>query len=72
MVSSLERWLWFVVTIAMLTFAIPWFYWGDDTVVVGLPIWLWWHIGWLLLAALFMWVFTRRAWGIGITGGERA
>lgn len=72
MVSRVERVGWIVVTAVMLVFAIPWFLWGNDRLLVGLPIWLWWHIGWLVLATVVLWVFTHRAWGIGITDGEPA
>ncbi|WP_425494320.1 DUF3311 domain-containing protein [Natronoglomus mannanivorans] len=57
----------------LVALAIPWFLWGNDTVVAGLPIWLWWHVGWMGLAAVGFWVFATRAWGVGIeTGGTPA
>ncbi|WP_255479142.1 DUF3311 domain-containing protein [Natronomonas sp. LN261] len=58
----------------LIVLAIPWFLWGVDRVVLGLPLWLWWHIGWMLLASVVFRQFTRRAWGIWIveTGGEAA
>jgi hypothetical protein len=45
---------------------IPWFLWGVDTVVAGLPIWLWWHVGWMAVASIAFHAFARRAWGIGV------
>lgn len=72
MVSTRERILWGVLAAVMLVFAIPWFLWGDASLLLGLPVWLWWHMVWLALAAVALWVFARRAWGIGITGGEHA
>ncbi|AFZ74315.1 DUF3311 domain-containing protein [Natronobacterium gregoryi] len=57
---------WVIVAIVLSALAIPWFRWGDGTIVAGLPLWLWWHVGWLFLASVVFWLFTRRAWGIGI------
>ncbi|MFC4405974.1 DUF3311 domain-containing protein [Haloarchaeobius iranensis] len=57
---------WGAVAVALSVLAIPWFLWRDSTVVAGLPVWLWWHIGWMLLAAGVFRLFARQAWGIGI------
>ena len=57
---------WIVVGFALSAFAIPWFLWGNSTVVTGFPVWLWWHIGWMLVASVVFWIFANRAWGIGI------
>ncbi|RZH68137.1 DUF3311 domain-containing protein [Natrinema altunense] len=57
---------WIVVGLVLAGLAIPWFLWGSATVVAGLPVWLWWHVGWMGFASLVFWLFTRRAWGIGI------
>ncbi|ARS90354.1 DUF3311 domain-containing protein [Natrarchaeobaculum aegyptiacum] len=64
--QRLEVWGWLVVAVVLSVLAIPWFLWGDATTVVGLPLWLWWHVGWMVLASVVFWVFTRRGWGIGI------
>ena len=62
---------WIAVAVVLCGLAIPWFLWGDATIVAGLPVWLWWHIGWMGLASVVFYLFTQRAWGIGIeTGGE--
>jgi hypothetical protein len=66
-VSRLERVGWVVVLGLLAVFAIPWFLWGTDQLLFGLPVWLWWHIGWMVLASAVFWLFTTRAWGIGIT-----
>lgn len=76
MTSTVERYGWTVVLTGLLVFAIPWFLWGESRLVLGLPIWLWWHIGWMVLASVCFWLFAQRAWGIGITtdagvGGDR-
>ncbi|MFC6716590.1 DUF3311 domain-containing protein [Natrialbaceae archaeon GCM10025810] len=67
---------WIAVAVVLCALAIPWFLWGDGTIVAGLPLWLWWHVGWLLLASVVFQVFANRAWGIGIepdsTGGADA
>jgi len=61
--------LWAVVAFALSSLSIPWFLWGDDAVAAGLPVWLWWHVGWMGLTSFVFYVFTRRAWGIGVDGG---
>lgn len=66
--SRVETVGWLVVMAVLTVFAIPWFMWGDSRVVAGLPLWLWWHIGWLIAATFTFWVFGMRAWGLGITG----
>ena len=69
---SREGLAWALVGVVLVVLAIPWFMWGTDTVVAGLPIWLWWHVGWLVLTALVFAVFTRRGWGVGVTGSGSA
>ena len=54
--------LWIGVFAVLVAFAIPWFLWGDATTWLGLPIWLWWHIGWMVLASLAFALFSRGAW----------
>lgn len=63
--------LWIPVFALLVVFAVPWFLWGDATMVAGLPLWLWWHIGWMLLAAVAFGLFTRGAWdrGMGVKHG---
>ncbi|QFU82658.1 DUF3311 domain-containing protein [Natronorubrum aibiense] len=62
----LERAGWLAVAIVLCGLAIPWFLWGSAAVVAGLPLWLWWHVGWMGLASVVFWIFTKRAWGIGV------
>ena len=57
---------WSVVALVLVALAVPWFLWAETGVVAGLPVWVWWHIGWLCLTALVFAVFARRAWGTGI------
>ncbi|OLZ39779.1 hypothetical protein A6E15_01725 [Natrinema saccharevitans] len=67
--TELLPWLAAAVVLAGLT--VPWFLWGTSTVVAGLPVWLWWHVGWMCLASVAFWLFAQRAWGIGIeTAGD--
>ncbi|MDF9744595.1 DUF3311 domain-containing protein [Natrinema salsiterrestre] len=61
-----ELGLWVAVGVVLAGLAIPWFLWGSAIVVAGLPIWLWWHVGWMGAVSVVFWVFTQRAWGIGI------
>jgi hypothetical protein len=74
MASKAERYGWAMVMATLLALAVPWFLWGVDRVAWGLPLWLWWHVGWMLVASVAFWVFSRRAWGIWIVdaGGETA
>lgn len=62
--------LWTVVGLLLVGLAIPWFLWGNAAVVAGLPLWLWWHVGWMVLTAAVFALFARRAWGLGIRRGE--
>ena len=63
--------LWIPVFALLVVFASPWFLWGDTTVVYGLPLWLWWHVGWMVLATVAFALFTRGAWdrGMGVSHG---
>jgi len=67
MASTRERVGWALVLATIVAFAVPWFLWGNRQVIAGLPVWLWWHIGWMVLAAVVFQLFARRAWGIGVT-----
>jgi hypothetical protein len=57
---------WGVVALVLVALAVPWFWWGSDRVVAGLPVWVWWHVGWLGLTSVVFAVFADRAWGLGV------
>ncbi|MFB6152495.1 MAG: DUF3311 domain-containing protein [Haloarculaceae archaeon] len=57
---------WSLAALVLVALAVPWFMWGTSTVVAGLPVWVWWHVGWMALTAAVLWLFTRYAWGLGI------
>lgn len=63
--------LWASVFGVLVALAIPWFLWGDSRVVAGLPLWLWWHIGWMGAATVAFYAFTRSDWQLlaGVTRG---
>jgi len=61
---------WATVAFVLVALAVPWFLWRDATVLAGLPLWIWWHVGWMALASVVFYVFTKRAWGIGIVRTE--
>jgi hypothetical protein len=64
-----QRWrdyAWIGVFAVLVTFAIPWFLWGNTITLGGLPVWLWWHIGWMCIAAIVFAAFTRSAWDRGM------
>jgi len=67
--QHLERAGWAIGAVVVVAASIPWFLWRDSTVVAGLPLWLWWHVGWLCLASLGFLAFTRYGWGIGVESG---
>ena len=59
--------LWVLVFALLVAFAVPWFLWGDATVVAGLPLWLWWHVGWMALASVAFAAFARTGgWDRGV------
>ena len=62
MIRSIRDWLWIVVFATLVTFSVPWFLWGSSTVVAGLPVWLWWHVGWMAFASVVFYGFSRSAW----------
>ncbi|MFB6120367.1 MAG: DUF3311 domain-containing protein [Halobacteriaceae archaeon] len=66
-----EKFAWAAVFAIVVGLAVPWFLWRDDTVVAGLPVWVWWHVGWLVLTSAVFYAFTQRSWGLWV-GGERA
>ncbi|MFB6153621.1 MAG: DUF3311 domain-containing protein [Halodesulfurarchaeum sp.] len=55
---------WVGIFLVLAALAVPWFLWGDETVVAGLPVWLWWHIGWMILTAVTFRRFATRHWGL--------
>jgi len=57
---------WTVVALVLMALAVPWFLWGNAGTVAGLPVWLWWHIGWMALASVVFAVFARTDWGLGV------
>ncbi|WP_158055777.1 DUF3311 domain-containing protein [Halorussus halophilus] len=66
MVSRAEAYGWLVAFAVVVALAVPWFLWRTSSVVYGLPVWLWWHVGWMALTAVVFYVFSERAWGVGI------
>ncbi|GAB6879281.1 hypothetical protein JCM17823_15550 [Halorubrum gandharaense] len=60
-------WLWIPTFAVLVAFAVPWPLWGVDLVVAGLPVWIWWHVGWLVLCSLLFHRFaTSGAWERGM------
>jgi hypothetical protein len=67
MTRTTRDYLWIAALAVLVALAVPWFLWRNATVVAGLPVWLWWHVGWMLLAAVTFHLFTRNAWDRGMT-----
>ncbi|MFW5911439.1 MAG: DUF3311 domain-containing protein [Halolamina sp.] len=59
-----DSFVWGAVFALLLALAVPWFLWDVSTVVAGLPVWLWWHVGWMVLASIVFALFTRYGWGV--------
>ena len=72
MKGTAARIVWGIVFAALAALGIPWFLWGSSGVVAGLPVWLWWHVGWMLLTAAAFWLFARTAWGLWTDPGAEA
>jgi hypothetical protein len=64
-----ELLLWTGVALVLVALAVPWFLWRSDAVALGLPVWLWWHVGWMVLTSGVFYAFTGRGWGVGVEGG---
>jgi len=65
--------IWIPIFAILVVFAVPWPLWGVDHVVVGLPLWIWWHIGWLGLCTVLFSQFVRSgAWERGMGIGSEA
>ncbi|PYZ03246.1 hypothetical protein C8039_09225 [Halogeometricum sp. wsp3] len=47
-----------------MALAMPWFLWESGT-WAGLPVWLWWHVGWMVLAGVVL-LFYAHDWGLGV------
>jgi len=59
---------WAIVALVLMALAVPWFLWDSGTVAAGLPVWLWWHVGWMVLASIVFAVFAETDWGVGVEG----
>jgi hypothetical protein len=57
---------WAAVALGLMALAVPWFLWNSAAVAAGLPVWLWWHVGWMVLASVVFAVFVRTDWGLGV------
>lgn len=62
MTRTWTDYLWGLALATLVALAVPWFLWRDATTVAGLPVWLWWHVGWMALASAVFYGFTRGAW----------
>ncbi|RLE14708.1 hypothetical protein DRJ04_01850 [Candidatus Aerophobetes bacterium] len=55
--------LWIVVFFITMVMGIPWFFWGSSSCFIGIPVWVWYHIGWLLFLIFLFWLFVKTYWG---------
>ena len=70
MARQKSDYLWIGTFAVLVGFGIPWFLWGSTATWAGLPVWLWWHAGWMVLAAVTFAGFTRGAWDRGMNVEE--
>jgi hypothetical protein len=70
--DRIETLAWAIGALVLAALAVPWFLWRDSTVVAGLPLWIWWHVGWMVLASLCFYAFTRYGWGVGVESADPA
>lgn len=70
-ISRLEGAGWVLAGLVLVALAIPWFLWGAADVAYGLPVWVWWHVGWMVVASVTFYAFASRAWGVGVEVGHR-
>jgi hypothetical protein len=61
---------WAASFLLLLAFAVPWFLWRNDALFAGLPVWLWWHVAWMLVTAAVFAAFARRDWGLFVEVGR--
>ena len=62
-----REFVWIAAFAVLVAFAVPWPLWGIDRVVAGLPVWIWWHVGWLGVCTLVFSRFARSgAWERGM------
>jgi hypothetical protein len=66
MARKRRDYLWIPILAILVALTVPWFLWGSSSVVAGLPTWLWWHVGWMVLASGAFYAFTRGAWDRGM------
>ena len=62
--------VWGIVFALLVALAIPWFMWRDAATVAGLPVWLWWHVGWLCLTTGAFALFAHHGWGTFVEAGR--
>ena len=53
---------WLLAFAVVVAGAVPWFLWGNSQLIGGLPLWLWWHIGWMIVATAVFAAFTSHGW----------
>jgi hypothetical protein len=61
---------WAACFLLLLALAVPWFLWRNDALFAGLPVWLWWHVAWMLVTAVAFAAFASRDWGLFVEVGR--
>lgn len=54
--------LWVAIFLVTMVMGVPWFLWRSSRLFMGIPVWVWYHIGWLLFLVFLFWLFVRTYW----------
>jgi Protein of unknown function (DUF3311). len=58
----LRRVLWLLIGGVLIAAAVPWWLWGAPLRWGPLPVYVWYHIGWMGIVTLVFAHFARRWW----------
>ena len=56
------RWVLYGALASLLLLHNDWWLWNDDRIVLGLPVGLVYHIGYMMVTAVVMFLLVRHAW----------
>jgi len=62
---------WAIALFIIMVMGVPWFLWGSSFLFLGIPVWVWYHVGWLFLVTIIFWIFVRTFWARSKTGNKR-
>jgi hypothetical protein len=62
MIKSKIKMFWIVIFFITMVMGVPWFFWGSARLFMGIPLWVWYHTGWLLFLIFLFWLFVKTYW----------